>query len=88
MKQRKIKPGLYRRFNGEMYRVLSTATHTETGEKLVIYRDEKSGKVLALLSEVCDDVCRFAREEGSMDDLEALCMGCPVNKLVELVGVL
>lgn len=24
-------------------------------------------------------------EEGSMDDLEALCMGCPVNKLVELV---
>ena len=112
MKQRKIKPGLYRHVNGGMYRVLSTATHTENGGRLVIYRDEKSGKVLAqpyemfaapvdreqyhnaeqkapaLLSEVCDDVCRFAREEGSMDDLEALCMGCPVNKLVELVGVL
>lgn len=39
MKQRKIKPGLYR--------VLSTATHTENGGRLVIYRDEKSGKVWA-----------------------------------------
>ena len=47
MKQRKIKPGLYRHFNGEMYRVLSIATHTENGGQLVIYRDEKSGKVWA-----------------------------------------
>lgn len=47
MTKREIKPGLYRHFNGGMCRVLSTATHTETGEKLVIYRDEKSGKVLA-----------------------------------------
>ena len=47
MKQRKIKPGMYRHFNGGMYRVLANATHTETGEKLVIYRDEKSGKVWA-----------------------------------------
>lgn len=36
MKQRKIKPGMYRNFNGGMYSVLSTATHTETGEKLVM----------------------------------------------------
>lgn len=47
MKQRKIKPGMYRHFQGGMYRVLSTATHTETGEKLVICRDENSGKVWA-----------------------------------------
>lgn len=47
MKQRKIKPGLYRHFNGGMYRVLANATHTETGDKLVIYRDETSGKVWA-----------------------------------------
>lgn len=47
MTTRKIKPGLYRHVNGGMYRVLSTATHTETGEKLVIYQDEKSGKVWA-----------------------------------------
>lgn len=36
MKQRKIKPGLYRHVNGGMYRVLANATHTETGEKLVM----------------------------------------------------
>ena len=47
MTKRTIKPGLYRNVNGGMYRVLSTATHTETGEKLVIYQDEKSGKVWA-----------------------------------------
>lgn len=47
MTRRKIKPGLYRHVNGGMYRVLANATHAETGEKLVIYRDEKSGKVLA-----------------------------------------
>ena len=47
MTTRKIKPGLYRHVNGGMYRVLANATHTETGEKLVIYPDEKSGKVWA-----------------------------------------
>ena len=47
MKQRKIKLGLYRHFKGGMYRVLSTATHTENGGRLVIYRDEKAGKVWA-----------------------------------------
>ena len=47
MKQRKIKPGMYRHFNGGMYRVLANATHTETGDKLVIYRDETSGTVWA-----------------------------------------
>ena len=75
MKQREIKPGLYRHFNGGMYRVLSTATHTETGEKLVIYQDEKSGKVWARPYEMFAalvDREQFAREEGSMDDLEAL----------------
>lgn len=87
MKHRKIKPGLYRNFNGGMYRVLANATHTETGEKLVIYQDETSGKVWARPYEMFAalvDREQFAREEGSMDDLEALCIGCPVNKLVEL----
>lgn len=47
MTKREIKPGLYRHFNGGMYRALSNATHTENGGRLVIYRDEKSGKVWA-----------------------------------------
>lgn len=33
-----VKKGLYRHFKGEYYTVLDVATHTETGEKLVIYR--------------------------------------------------
>lgn len=34
----KIKLGVYRHFKGNHYRVESVATHTETGEYLVIYR--------------------------------------------------
>ena len=30
----------FRHFKGTVYTILSLATHTETGERLVIYRDE------------------------------------------------
>ena len=31
-------PGLYRHFKGNYYDLLGVATHSETGEKLVVYR--------------------------------------------------
>ncbi len=31
-------PGLYRHFKGRQYRALATATHSETGEPMVVYR--------------------------------------------------
>ena len=33
-----LKPGLYRHYKGNDYEVLGTATHSETGETLVVYR--------------------------------------------------
>ncbi len=32
------RPGRYRHFKGNEYRVLGTATHSESGETLVVYR--------------------------------------------------
>ena len=41
MAERVLRIGaLYRHFKGGEYRVLAEAKHTETGEKLVIYRAE------------------------------------------------
>ncbi len=31
-------PGLYRHYKGNDYEVIGTATHSETGERLVVYR--------------------------------------------------
>ena len=33
-----IRPGRYRHFKGNEYEVLFTATHSETGEQMVVYR--------------------------------------------------
>ena len=33
-----IEPGLYRHYKGQHYEVLGVATHSETGESLVVYR--------------------------------------------------
>jgi len=34
-----IKIGKYRHFKGKKYEVVGIATHSESGEKLVVYRD-------------------------------------------------
>jgi len=31
-------PGIYRHYKGRFYEVLGTATHSESGERLVVYR--------------------------------------------------
>lgn len=33
-----LKPGRYRHYKGKDYEVIDVATHSETGEKLVVYR--------------------------------------------------
>ena len=33
-----IEPGKYRHFEGNMYEVICTATHSETQEEMVVYR--------------------------------------------------
>lgn len=39
MKDRELNTGMvYRHFKGGLYRIMCFATHTETGEKLVVYQ--------------------------------------------------
>ena len=33
-----MKRGIYRHYKGELYEVMEVATHSETGERLVVYR--------------------------------------------------
>jgi hypothetical protein len=35
---KEFKPGIYRHFKGKRYHAIDIAEHTETGEKLVVYR--------------------------------------------------
>ncbi len=37
-KEELIEPGLYRHFKGNNYQVIAEVTHSETGERLVLYR--------------------------------------------------
>lgn len=55
-----VKGGLYRHFKGMYYYVLDVATHSETGEKLVVYQklyDERDLYVRQL-EMFCSDVDR------------------------------
>ena len=38
MENCEVRPGIYRHYKGNLYRVISTATHSETLEPMVVYR--------------------------------------------------
>ena len=66
-------PGLYRHHKGNLYEVLGTATHSESGERLVVYRPcyGERGLWLRPLAMFCEQVDtpagltpRFARIES------------------------
>lgn len=50
-----IKPGYYYHFKGNVYKLLYTAIHTETGEKLAIYKSIKDGTVWARPASMWND---------------------------------
>lgn len=73
--ERKIEPGYYRHFKGNRYKVLCIAEHSETGERLVIYKamygNEKTyARPLGMFASLVDkekypdakQVWRFERE--------------------------
>ena len=55
-----VKGGLYRHFKGMYYYVLDVATHSETGEKLVVYQKLYDDRDLYVrpLGMFCSDVDR------------------------------
>ena len=55
--EREVKPGQkYRHFKGTIATVITIATHTETGEKLVIYKCEGSKESKEYISNHVDGV--------------------------------
>lgn len=44
---KKILQGIYRHYKGGKYIILGTATHTENGKRLVVYRDVITEKMWA-----------------------------------------
>lgn len=38
MAEKQIKPGIYKHYKGNKYQVFDVATHSETGESLVVYK--------------------------------------------------
>jgi hypothetical protein len=68
MKPSDVKGGaLYRHYKGGLYRVCGFATHTETGETMVIYEDLKWGTIWArpieMFCEMVGDVQRLTEVE-------------------------
>ena len=68
MKPSDVKGGaLYRHFKGGLYRVCGFATHTETGETMVIYEDVEWGKIwtrpIEMFCEMVGDKPRFEEVE-------------------------
>ena len=50
------KKGIYKHYKGNIYRVIGTAKHSETLEKLVIYRDvSDENKLWARPADMWDD---------------------------------
>ena len=54
-----IKKGIYKHYKGNIYRVIGTAKHSETLEKLVIYKDvSDDSKLWARPIEMWDEEVR------------------------------
>ncbi len=41
-----LTPGSYRHYKGKLYDVIGVATHSETGERLVVYRPQYGERAL------------------------------------------
>lgn len=41
-----VTPGVYRHYKGKLYDVIGIATHSETGERLVVYRPQYGERAL------------------------------------------
>ena len=69
-----LKYGLYRHFKGDMYLVTGIATHTETGEILVLYKHTSKNSLtwarpLSMFLEKVDGKQRFTYvEDGENHD--------------------
>ncbi|MGH6890493.1 MAG: DUF1653 domain-containing protein [Rhizomicrobium sp.] len=89
-----VQPGQYQHFKGGLYRVLFVATHSETGEVVVVYSSEQTGELwVRPLSKFTEEVAvggratpRFerlreieSRPQESFAPLERRSAGCYSN---------